>query len=287
MILPDFILPSRVNQQLKYSGIDSLDKCADKKHFKSYPYPIEYRYNSRGFRDAEWPEDINELKNAIWCIGDSFTVGLGSPLDHTWPCVLAQHIDSLVINVSMDGASNHWMARKSIELLTTVSPKSLIIHWSYTHRREIDYLTAIKTQWQHYYYAASQNTRWPPDVPLEDFSKLSLSQQFEMEYIHGWDWRAPDDSRLLFSVNSTTDDDINRTIACINSVNAYAGDTKVIHTFIPAFVAENNYDIFFKKLAPNFDTLALNNLDFARDGHHYDIVTSKFFVDWLLPLLAD
>ena len=56
MILPDFILPSRQNQVWDESGLDSYAACLDKKHFKSYPHKVEYRYNSRGFRDTEWPE---------------------------------------------------------------------------------------------------------------------------------------------------------------------------------------------------------------------------------------
>ena len=91
MILPDFILHSRVDARWDYSGSDSPGPWnVNKKYFKNYPYPIEYVYNSRGFRDAEWPESVDELRNAIWCIGDSFTVGLGSPLAHTWPYLLQQ-----------------------------------------------------------------------------------------------------------------------------------------------------------------------------------------------------
>lgn len=36
--------------------------------------PIEYRFNSRGFRDREWPENI---KDVIWCVGGSELLGTG------------------------------------------------------------------------------------------------------------------------------------------------------------------------------------------------------------------
>ena len=77
MILPDFTISSKINQNWAYSGMDSPDLCLDSKHFKSYPYSVSYQYNSRGYRDHEWPDD---LQNAVWCIGDSFTVGIGSPV---------------------------------------------------------------------------------------------------------------------------------------------------------------------------------------------------------------
>ena len=137
MILPEFILTSRQNQIWFESGMDSLDNCLDKKHFKSYPYPIEYRYNSRGYRDAEWPEDVSELENAIWCFGDSFTVGIGSPLSHTWVNILQHKLNKRCINVSMDGASNEWMLRKIKNLVEIIAPQTIIVQWSYFARREL------------------------------------------------------------------------------------------------------------------------------------------------------
>jgi hypothetical protein len=138
MILPDFILPSRVNQTWAYNAMDSLQHCFDKKHFKSYPHLIEYKYNSRGFRDTEWPDTIDELKQAVWCVGDSFTVGLGSPVEHTWPYQVGKKLEQRTINVSMDGASNMWIARKVVKLIESVSPELIVIQWSYTNRRESD-----------------------------------------------------------------------------------------------------------------------------------------------------
>jgi len=137
MVLADFILHSRVDARWDYSGSDSPGPWnVNKKYFKNYPYPIEYVYNSRGFRDAEWPESVDELRNAIWCIGDSFTVGLGSPLAHTWPYLLQQQSGRRCINVSMDGASNEWIVRKTQRLIEEINPTAIVIMWSYTNRRE-------------------------------------------------------------------------------------------------------------------------------------------------------
>jgi hypothetical protein len=136
MILPELVILSRVNQTFAESGLDSLTQCPDKDHFINYPYKVEYCYNSRGFRDQEWPESIDDLQNSIWCIGDSFTAGIGSPLLHTWPQVLQQNIKKRVINVSMDGASNEWIARRTLDIANRIQPKHIIIMWSYFHRRE-------------------------------------------------------------------------------------------------------------------------------------------------------
>jgi hypothetical protein len=133
MILPNLVLPSFVNQRLKYSGIDSHEENTDNKHFLNYPYEVSYEYNSRGFRGPEWPSDLNDV---CWCVGDSFTAGLGTPYNHTWHQVLASKLNINTINVSLDGASNTWIARKIIDILET-KPKNIIVQWSYAHRREL------------------------------------------------------------------------------------------------------------------------------------------------------
>ena len=135
-ILPDCRLQSRQNQYLLTSGIDSPDNCLDFAHYQNYPHKVEYHYNSRGFRDAEWPQTLEELKNSIWCFGDSFTVGLGCPLEHTWPYLLSQQLNKRCINISMDGASNEWISRWASKICTEIQPELVIIQWSYVHRRE-------------------------------------------------------------------------------------------------------------------------------------------------------
>ena len=137
MILENLQIPELKNKVYKESGLDSFDHCIDKNYFLNYPHQITYSYNSRGYRDGEWPTDT-ELSECIWSIGDSFTVGLGSPYEHIWPQVLQKNLNHRVINVSMDGASNRWISRKTIEIIKEVNPKNIIVMWSYTHRRELD-----------------------------------------------------------------------------------------------------------------------------------------------------
>lgn len=136
VILSDFVLPSRINQRWTHSGLDSLQHCLDKEWFLKYPYSIEYCYNSRGFRDNEWPQTQTELQQAVWCLGDSFTVGIGSPWEHTWPYLLEQKLKQRTINVSMDGASNEWIARRAVNIFQQIKPQHMVIHWTYFHRRE-------------------------------------------------------------------------------------------------------------------------------------------------------
>ena len=136
IIQKELTLHTRINKQYLTSGMDSFWRCQDKLHYLKYPHKVEYNFNSRGFRDDDWPESAEELRDAIWCVGDSFTVGLGSPIDHTWPKLLAQATGKRTINVSMDGASNEWMTRQIDCIEKKYSPKNIIVMWSHWHRRE-------------------------------------------------------------------------------------------------------------------------------------------------------
>lgn len=125
MILPSLMLPSLANVSWEYNNVDT---------FSTAPKQIaSYYFNSRGFRDAEWPDDLH---SAIWCIGDSFTVGIGNTLENIWPQILSRRTGLRTINVSMDGASNTWIARKTTEILKEIQPKTIIIHWGDIQRRE-------------------------------------------------------------------------------------------------------------------------------------------------------
>lgn len=133
MLLPELFLASRASRLGYNSGIDSLRDCLNRPHYRAYPHKVSYQYNSRGFRDREWPDDV---QSAIWCLGDSFTTGVGSPIDHTWPQQVELTCKQPTINISLDGASNDWIARQARNIIRTVHPRNMIIMWSFVHRRE-------------------------------------------------------------------------------------------------------------------------------------------------------
>jgi len=118
----------------KTSGIDTIEKCEDQEHFKSYPKDISYRYNSRGFRDNEWPDDLSDV---IWCVGDSFTVGIGQPFEETWPYLLERKLGKRCLNLGEDGCSNDTIALRTQEICKLYNPKLVVIMWSYLHRRRV------------------------------------------------------------------------------------------------------------------------------------------------------
>jgi len=273
------MLPSRVNQRWEYSGLDSLDECLNRRHFKQYPFAIEYAYNSRGFRDQEWPTTLTDLRSAVWCIGDSFTVGVGSPIEHTWPWLLQKATGLRTVNISMDGASNNWIAKKTVDVLQKIKPQRIVIHWSYVTRRELDLQTVQNTKWQEFYQAV-KDPSWPVCKTLAEFDQLPEYIKQEINHMHGGIPPVSDECLRCQHIPGTTDlDDLNNTIDCINLVNAASVDTEILHSFIPDFCRDS------KKIIDHLNNQKINyvsefsRLDWARDYHHYDIITSQWFVN--------
>lgn len=284
MILPDFFLKSRADQCWLYSGIDSPDACLDKVHFMNYPHDVSYQYNSRGFRDKEWPDSLQELKTAIWCLGDSFTVGIGSPVRHTWVYQLEQAAGRRTLNVSMDGASNYWIARKTLEVIKNVSPETIIIHWSFIHRGERDD-QSLSDEDRRLHFA----TDYHGDVKFcQNF--IELVKKVETAKQH---------TRVIHSFIPNFG--FQQSQSMLQTWNRIAGEnwppmpgTWQEFVDLPDFVVDElknsfklylNFEMFFQ-LYHNIDYVSeLEIIDLARDGFHYDIKTSQRFVGDLMRLL--
>lgn len=295
MILPDFILKSNQNKTYFNTGIDSLYWCNDEHHFKSYPHKIEYKYNSRGFRDLEWPDTLEELQNSIWCIGDSFTVGLGCPLPHTWVNILQTKTKKRCINVSMDGASNKWISRKAIDILQIIKPAILVIHWSFLHRDESSQ-TDLSDENRRMYFDKSGL--------MEDFKQFtflfnSLIRTVEENknnsmVIHSF---IPDAISII-DVPSEQQNleelwinvrgnrwplEMPNGISSFNSLDQFIVDELVK---INEFDRFNQFFLFQETLNNITHIPEIKKLDLARDGYHYDIITATNFVEQLVNLIS-
>lgn len=251
-ILPNVRIPKFQSQVLEFTGLDFSDNATSN---------ITYCYNSRGFRDVEWPID---LTNAIWCIGDSFTTGIGSAFENTWPQVLGQRVQRRVINIGLDGASNNWISRKCCEIYNEIQPQNIVIMWSYLHRRESN--------------------------------------------------RSGDDSdRRLWHIKSTVDQDFENFNECRRQLHNHCKNSNLIEMIIPNWqpaVTPRAWDkirghswpeslpesidqipaavrqelisihgIEYRALELQYQGLGvvtIPQLDFARDQHHFDIVTANW-----------
>lgn len=281
MILPDLILPKRANQQWQYTGMDHPDNCLDKNHFQSYPHHISYNYNSRGFRDQEWPVDITELKEAVWCIGDSFTAGVGSSLEFTWPQRLSVAINKRTINVSMDGASNEWIARIAQRIMFAIDPAHMVIMWSHTHRREHN--NALLNDEQ-------RRIQFTKTTVQEDLDNLlACKQQVDSVAKHVVNFAIPGAHHGVMS----------SVIQCWNNIRGPSWPAKAPATVTELLslspdilleikdvykcLDEFQTSLAFKHFLKTHNITLVHSLDVARDGHHFDKITA----DWVVQQVVD
>lgn len=133
-----FRMPHYANLETDQLGLDSREHCLDPCHYDRCS-PVTYRFNELGYR----MESIHTFTGReILAIGDSFTLGLGADIQDTWPSVLSRQLDRTVLNFSLNGASNRWMCRRLRDLLDFFQPPLVIVHYSFSHRREND-----RTDW--------------------------------------------------------------------------------------------------------------------------------------------
>jgi len=122
-----------MNYQSETLGTDSPKLCHKLSYYNNFPYKFNYSFNSLGYRERPVEE---YLTNAIITIGDSATIGIGIPANLSYAHNLEILSNHQVLNFSMCGASNDWMARKLEIILKYFDPKAIIIHYSFIHRRE-------------------------------------------------------------------------------------------------------------------------------------------------------
>lgn len=297
MVLPDLFCIGQRNRIVSESGIDSLSHCLDKKHFKTYPHDIEYRFNSRGFRDQEWPGLVEELQNCIWCFGDSFTKGIGVPYLHTWVKILESKTNKRCINISMDGASNQWIARKIIRVLETVAPKNIVVQWSFLSRFEIEDESLCDEDRRD---SGKSSTRTQADL-LDQFNKLINQVEIvknKSNVIHSF---IPGYSCATENIDSEIDK-IWQSLRGKNWPLSPPLDQRQLMNLDPNILSEitqfNTIDYLIQLLNERVSINQLTNTfnkilhvseiqpqDLGRDGFHYDIITATEFVSNLLPLI--
>lgn len=278
--------PHLTNTSVLYHGHDSPDSCQNKKYFNSYPDKISYQFNSRGFRDQEWPDD---LKSSVWCIGDSETVGVGLPFADTWVQQLSRLIKTNCINISVLAVSNHWIYNHANTILNVVQPMTMVIHWSFVHRRPIPKEIVIDRLIQESYLRIRDNS-WPAEIrTLADLNTLpeNIYQEFMHNHKIGYTptslsefLNLPD--QFLHALQIDTDrkfDDpsMQQTLDLIETLTKAANNTKIVHSFIGNFIDKKSKKDFIKnfKEITNQDLIECFHVDYGRDYIHYGPETSQ------------
>ncbi len=97
---------------------------------------ITYTWNQHGFRSDEFVEDG---RDSILVVGDSWTIGMGVPVEHSWPNLLRDKIDPnfKIYNLSMAAASNDYIVRALYKTIDILKPKAVFVLWPGFAGREV------------------------------------------------------------------------------------------------------------------------------------------------------
>tara|TARA_E500000178_G_C16960175_1_gene725600 strand:- start:712 stop:1527 length:816 start_codon:yes stop_codon:yes gene_type:complete len=119
-------------------GIDSPKSCLwPVKDWYNYPIQnFDYQFNSWGFRGPEYDQYIGKPVNL--CLGDSATVNIGGPIEHSWCSQLALHFDIPTLNLGLEGVGNDAIRLIYDRACDLFDVQNTFVMYGYLHRRLVD-----------------------------------------------------------------------------------------------------------------------------------------------------
>jgi hypothetical protein len=158
-------IPFYAGLQTDKLGMDSKEHSANPRIFAQWA-PVTYQFNEIGFRT----HSANQMKSdAILVLGDSFTLGLGVNVSDRYTDILEKQLSHQVLNFSLNGASNDWIARTLPKLLTLFCPRAVVIHYTFSHRRERphpEWHDDERTECEPFYSSAENFDNWMTNFNL-------------------------------------------------------------------------------------------------------------------------
>jgi hypothetical protein len=256
------------NYTNKYSGIDTPGFSSP--DFNEYPIQdFDYQFNSWGFRGPEYDQYVGKAVNI--CLGDSFTVNVGGPVEHSWCSELAKHFDIPTLNLGMDGAGNDAIKLVYTRACKLFDVQDTFVMYSFLHRRLI-------------------NGEFSQDVNkdnknFEYFLKQRISNVIECA-LPLWCWSAEEKQFLSESgiyfldipvvLNFSDNQSIDRRFIIKESYNNLRGpDWPSLKEFVNG--ADPHPDMFTKQ----FGNFLSNHLYTNRDGHHMNYNANKKYANYL------
>ena len=252
------------------SGIDHPNKSGrTSKDWHAYPVQdFNYQFNSWGFRGPEYTQYIGNPVNI--CLGDSFTVNVGGPIEHSWCSQLALHFDIPTLNLGMDGAGNDAIRLVYNRACEIFDVQNTFVMYSFLHRRLVDnrFIQQVHNDSENFKYFLEH--RIPnifecalPSCNWSNEEKQFLSNLkiyfFDIPYV------------LYFFDNQEMD----RKLIDKESYNAFKGsEWPTLEQFVQG--AEPHPEMLTEKFGKFTSGLIYRN----RDGHHMNQEANKIYADY-------
>ena len=147
------------NYYKKTSGLDHPNRSRQTiDNWHEYPIQdFDYQFNSWGFRGLDYKQYIGQKVNI--CLGDSFTVNVGGPIEHSWCSQLAEHFDIPTLNLGMDGAGNDAIKLVYDRACEIFDVKNTFVMYSFLHRRlnkNLEFVQDVNDMYDNFEYFVKQ-----------------------------------------------------------------------------------------------------------------------------------
>jgi hypothetical protein len=237
-----------------------------------YACPVQdfdYQFNSWGFRGPEYTQFIGKPVNI--CLGDSFTVNVGGPIEHSWCSQLALHFDVPTLNLGMDGAGNDAIRLVYDRACKTFDVQDTFVMYSYLHRR------LVGNKFTRQVYTDSENRKY--------FLKQRVSNAIECA-LPGWNW-SDEEKRILSELEIyffniplyfSDNQEIDRKFIDVDAYNNLKGSGwPTLEQFVQG--AEPHPEMLTEEFG-NFLSNIMYNIHKNRDGHHMNQQANKIYADY-------
>jgi len=196
----------------------------------------------------------------------------------------------------MNGASNEWISMLAKYIIKNFNPVNVVCCWTYSTRRIQDIMQRQNDLIRDA-YSNIKDFAWPKCKSISDFNKLPVHIRKEvLSYDLDLDMEI-DENLKISKINITYDllrssdtrdtdmHDLENMISCLSSTEKHKKNT-IVHSFIPNFCNskyEKDYKNEIQQVVKN--PIYIERIDIARDGHHFDILTSKELVKNIIKQL--
>ena len=239
-----------------------------------HAYPIQdfnYQFNSWGFRGPEYTQYIGKPVNI--CLGDSFTVNVGGPIEHGWCSQLALHFDVPTLNLGMDGAGSDSIKLVYDRACEIFDVQNTFVMYSYLHRRLVDvedhrnvFIQNVDNDSENFKHFLKHRIPNAFECALPGWSYSKEEKQFLSE-LEIYFFNIP----LYFFDNQEMD----RKLIDKESYNAFKGlDWPTLEQFVQG--AEPHPEMLTEKFGKFTTGLIYRN----RDGLHLNQEANKIYADY-------
>jgi hypothetical protein len=261
------------NYHKKFSEMDTPGNnilAMSVEDFHDYPIQdFDYQFNSWGFRGPEYKQYISNPVNI--CLGDSFTVNIGGPIEHSWCSKLAEHFDIPTINLGMDGAGNDAIKLVYNRACKLFDVQNTFVMYSFLHRRLIngEFRQEVYKDNENFEYFLEQRI---PNV-IECALPLWCWPEEEKQFLSNQGIYFLDVPWVLYFSDHQA---IDRRFIVKESYNNLRGpDWPSFKEFVNG--ADPHPDMFTKQFGQFISHCVYTN----RDGYHMNYNTNKEYADYL------